>query len=275
MKFGLALGGGGLRGAFHIGFLEVLLENGIKPDVIAGTSAGAIVAGVYASGVSPKKMQALFSEQQSLIQSTLEKRLSLIPSGLIKGSTLEFILKGITKNKGFASLNPPTAIVATDIHNGQPVIFTSPQLAARSKQKNCTFITKSPVSEAIRASISIPGIFQPIKVKGYTLVDGGLVSNVPADVLKLMGVKKILAVNLGFSVIKEKELDSAIGILLQAADIMGERISQQILDRYADLVIHPNTGEVSLWEIHKIPSLLELGRETARQNLQKVKKLLA
>ena len=198
MKFGLALGGGGIRGAVHVGFLEVLLENNIKPDIIAGTSAGAIVAGVYSSGISPQKMQVLFSEQQSFIQSTMKKRLSLIPSGLLGGGTLEFILKGLTKNKSMANLNPPATIVATDIHNGQPVIFTSPKLASHSRQKKCKFITRCSVSEAIRASTSIPGIFKPKKVQGHSLVDGGLVSNVPADVLKMMGVKRVLAVNLGF-----------------------------------------------------------------------------
>jgi NTE family protein len=274
LNLGIALGGGGLRGAVHIGFLEVLLKNNIKPDIIAGTSAGALVAGMLASGISPYQMQGLILEQQKLISKIVAHRLNLIPSGLIKGNKLEFLIKGLTQSKKFNDLNPKIAIVSTDINNGMPVIFTSEKLAASSSQKNAVFITDSYVYEAIRASISIPGIFQPKKINNHTLVDGGLVSNVPADVLKFMNVKNIIAVNLSFAVIEEKKLDSIPEILLQSVDIMGERISKNIIKQYADIAIEPVTGKVFLWEIHKVASLIEIGRKIAVENIPQIKALI-
>ncbi len=274
MNLGIALGGGGLRGAFHIGFLEVLLKNNIKPDIIAGTSAGAVIAGLFASGINPLQMQGLFFQQQKFISKVVAHRLNLIPSGLIKGNKLEFLLKGITQSKKFNDLTPETAIVSTNLQNGKPVIFTSKKQASLSKQKNAIFITDSYISEAIRASIAIPGIFQPKKIKNLTLVDGGLVSNVPADVLKCMNVKNVIAVNLSFAVTEDKTLDSIPEILLQSVDIMGEHISKNILKKYADFTIQPETGNVALWEINKIAGLIETGRKVAVEHLDNIKSLI-
>lgn len=179
LKFGLALGSGSARGMAHIGVIQVLEAYHIPIDMIAGTSIGSVVGSVYATGASAKQMkEAALTMKRS---KTISLMVPTLPySGLISGNRAEEILNKIAlKDKTFDDLNIPFAAVATDIKTGAKVI-----------------LNQGSVIKAVRASISIPGIFTPVKYQDYYLVDGGLVDPVPADVVEKMGADIIIAVSL-------------------------------------------------------------------------------
>ena len=190
LKFGLALGSGSARGLAHVGVIQVLEAYGIPIDMIAGTSIGSVIGSLYASGASIEQLE------EAALSMRISKTLSLLDpalthSGFIKGHRAEEILKNIAlKDKTFDDLNIPFAAVATIIENGTEVI-----------------INRGKVIDAVRASISIPGIFTPVKYQDYYLVDGGLVNPVPVDVTKNMGADIIIAVSLAKIISRTVTLD--------------------------------------------------------------------
>ena len=177
-KVGLALGGGAARGLAHIGVLDVLQKEGIPIDMIAGTSAGAVVGAIYAwnqdtARIKKEALEVNWRKVAPLIDPSLPK------SGLIKGKKIKDLLASyIGGNIKFSDLKIPFACVATDIDTGEEVV-----------------IDQGSVPEALRASISIPGIFTVVKREGRYLVDGGLTNPVPVNVVKRMGADFIIAVN--------------------------------------------------------------------------------
>jgi NTE family protein len=179
LKFGLALGSGSARGMAHIGVIQVLEAYHIPIDIIAGTSIGSVVGSVYATGASVEQMkEAALSMKRSKTISLMDP--TLPHSGLISGNRTENILNKIAlKDKTFDDLKIPFAAVATDVKTGAKVI-----------------LNQGSVIKAVRASISIPGIFTPVKYQDYYLVDGGVVDPVPVDVVQKMGADIIIAVSL-------------------------------------------------------------------------------
>ena len=179
LKFGLALGSGSARGMAHIGIIQVLEAYHIPINMIAGTSIGAVVGSVYATGASVKQMkEAALAMKRS---KTISLMVPTLPySGLISGNRAEEILKKLAlKDKTFDDLKIPFAAVATDIKTGAKVI-----------------LNQGSVIRAVRASFSIPGVFTPVKYQDCYLVDGGLVDPVPVDVVQKMGADIIIAVSL-------------------------------------------------------------------------------
>jgi len=179
LKFGLALGSGSARGLAHVGVIQVLNAYHIPIDMIAGTSIGSVVGSLYASGASIEQlMEAALSMKRSKTLALLDP--ALPHSGFIKGHRAEEIIKAIAlKDKTFDDLNIPFAAVATVLKNGAKAV-----------------INQGRVIDAVRASISIPGVFTPVKYRDYFLVDGGLVDPVPVDVVKDMGADIVIAVSL-------------------------------------------------------------------------------
>jgi NTE family protein len=177
MKIGYALGGGGARGLSHIGVLKVLEEHGIFPDVITGTSVGAIVGALYAGGYRPGEIEELvldldWKKLMHLVD------MSFSPRGLLQGKRVGLLLKSILGELTFPQLKWEFACVATDINNGEQVVLRDGSLI-----------------DAIRASISIPGIFIPVEIRGRYLVDGSLLNAVPVSVCRDMGAKYVIGVN--------------------------------------------------------------------------------
>jgi NTE family protein len=169
LKIGYALGGGAARGLSHIGVLKVLEEHGIFPDIIAGTSVGAIVGALYAGGYKPGEIEALvlgldWKQLVSLGDMTLPR------SGLLQGKRVISLLKSVLGDLTFSQLRWELACVATDIIDGKQVVLRDGSLI-----------------DAVRASISIPGIFTPVTINGRFLVDGGLINTVPVSVCRDMG----------------------------------------------------------------------------------------
>ena len=176
-RVGLALGSGAARGWSHIGVIEALVEAGIEPDIVCGCSIGALVGGAYVAGELP----ALKNFAQSLtwreIARLLDVRLS--GGGLIAGQEIIAFLRKLNISAGIASYSKPFAAVATDLETGREI-----------------WLREGPIEEAVRASISIPGILSPARGAGRWLVDGGLVNPVPVSVCRALGADLVIAVNL-------------------------------------------------------------------------------
>lgn len=288
MKLGMALGGGSLRGAAHVGILLVLEENGIIPDIIAGTSAGSIVASLSASGFKAKQIADFFNFLPTLKERDIKKAMPMaqeqayetswlpkLPMGIINSNLLEKMLAIFIGRKKFDQLKKPLAVIATNVYNGQGVVYTS------TKQKldlppngKFTIERNKVVVEAVTASCAIPGIFTPKTIEEKTLVDGGLVDNVPADIVKGMGADVVLAVDLGFNVNQTTPFKHMIDIILQSFDIMGQRITNFVTADYADLTLRPVTGSAALYDFHKIPYFIEAGRQEAERMLPEIRKIL-
>jgi len=179
LKFGLALGGGSARGLAHVGVIQVLEAYHIPIDIIAGTSIGSVVGSLYAAGASINQLEeAALSMKKSTTLFLID--LALPHSGLISGKRIEEMLSDLAlEDKTFDNLEIPFATVATDVESGAKVI-----------------LNQGKVIDAVRASISIPGIFTPVKYQDYYLVDGGVVDPVPVDVVQMMGADIIIAVSL-------------------------------------------------------------------------------
>jgi NTE family protein len=177
IKIGYALGGGGARGLSHIGVLKVLDENGIFPDIIAGTSIGAMVGALYAGGYKPGEIERLVLEMdwKKLVRLA---DMTFPLSGLLQGKRVVSLLRSILGDLTFPQLRYTFACVATDIINGEQVILRDGSLI-----------------EAIHASISIPGIFKPVAIMGRYLVDGSLINAVPVSVCREMGAGYVIGVN--------------------------------------------------------------------------------
>jgi len=172
------LGGGAARGMFHIGVLSVLEEYGITPDIIAGTSMGSIIGAMYASGLKTSDLKQIARSIDWKQIMRLTDIVALPKSGLIQGKRIAALLKSILGDTDFSRLKCKYAAVAADLYTGQQVVFTEGSLI-----------------EAIRASISIPGIFTPVHYEGHYLVDGGLVNVVPVSVCRDLGADFVIGVN--------------------------------------------------------------------------------
>ncbi|HTP10582.1 MAG TPA: patatin-like phospholipase family protein [Anaerolineae bacterium] len=178
-KIGLALGGGGARGLAHIGVLKVLQREQIPIDVISGTSMGGIVGGMYAAGLSIEQMEAEALKRGHIAQIFKLIDVHLIGGGLLSGKRIKKLLARLLgEETTFASLRVPFAVVSTDYNSGREVVL---------KEGN--------VAEAVRATMSVPGVFDPVEIGGYKLLDGGVLDNVPAGVARDLGAEKVIAVD--------------------------------------------------------------------------------
>jgi NTE family protein len=217
---GLALGGGAARGFAHIGVIKALEANGIKPDLVVGTSAGSVIAALYASGYRGTELNriALTLDEASITDWALP--FSGKFGGMIKGDALQNMVNRLVKNQSIESTPIPLGIVATDLKTGQGVLFQ-----------------RGDMGQAVRASCSIPSIFQPTTINGREYVDGGLVSPVPVKYAIQMGADFVIAVNISTEP-SSQDSSGTVGIILQTTSIMGQTINQFELER-AQVVIRP------------------------------------
>lgn len=209
MSYGLALAGGGTRGAAHVGILSALEEENLLPNSIAGTSAGSIVAGLYASGMSLKEMRQTvtylskrglcFMDPDYLqflrfIPQILTKR-QVTMTGLIKGNRLLALLYELTSGITMGEAKLMTVIPAVDINSGNTIVYTNSKHPQRSEK--VIWEKQVCLCEIMMASSSVPGIFCPRTIDSYCLVDGGVTNNLPTDLLISAGEKNVIAVDIG------------------------------------------------------------------------------
>jgi NTE family protein len=243
-RIGLALGGGAARGFAHIGVIQVLEEQGIRPDLVVGTSAGSLVAAMYASGKSGVEMGSL---AESMDESAITDW--MFPGrGMLRGEALASYVRKMTGGKLIEQMKMPLGIVATDLGNGQPVLF----------QRGDTGL-------AVRASSAVPAVFQPVPINGREYVDGGLVAPVPVRFAKQMGAEFVIAVDISAAPEGNATTDT-MRLLLQTFAIMGRSINHFEL-READVVLRPKLVGVSSADFSARKRAIAAGREAAIASL--------
>lgn len=225
-KIALVLGGGAIRGFAHIGVIKVLQAEGIVPDMVIGTSAGSVAGALYASGMSGFDMQQVAS---SLDKATMTDW-SVFGKGMLKGEALAEFVNKLVGNKTIESLKIPFACVATRLDTGEAVLFQ-----------------RGNIGTAVRASSSVPGIFQPVLINGVEYVDGGLVSPVPIRYAKQLGADFIIAVDVS-SPPSADPTTSKVDVLMRTFDIMGKTIRDWELPQ-ADVLVRPDLSKVSSTDI--------------------------
>lgn len=251
-RVGLALGGGAARGFAHIGVIQVLEEAGVRPALVAGTSAGSLVAALYASGRNGAQLAAL---ADAMDEATIADW-SFPGRGLLRGEALARFVREHTGGRTIEQMKLPLGIVATDLDNGQAILFQVGDAGL-----------------AVRASSAVPAVFQPVRIGSREYVDGGLVSPVPVRFARQMGAEVVIAVD-----ISEQPDGAATGdmmrILLQTFSIMGRSISQFEL-RNADVVIRPRLAGVPSADFSARKRTIQAGRDAALAALPEIRAKLA
>lgn len=304
MKIGLALGGGAARGWSHIGVLRALSEAGIFPDVIAGTSMGAVVGGCYAAGHIDDI--EVFARELNLRRVFSFLDFNLAGSGLITGGRLTERLIKTVGGKRIEDLDTNFTAVATEIGTGHEI-----------------WLSKGGLANSIRASYALPGIFKPVKIRGRWLFDGALVNPVPISVCRAMGARYVIAVNLNFdlssrgtlapqvdydienagddpepealqSVTKEQNgfnarrllqrqlfgkgenVPGISTVMVEAFNIVQDRIARsRLAGDPPDAMISPRLHGINLFDFHRADELIELGRKAAEREIDTIKQEIA
>ena len=251
-RIGLALGGGAARGFAHIGVIQVLEENGIKPDLVVGTSAGSLVAALYASGKSGAELAVL---AESMDESAFTDW-SFPGRGLIRGEALAKYVRDNTGARPIEQMRTALGIVATDLDSGQPILFQ-----------------RGDPGVAVRASSAVPAVFQPVRIGTHEYVDGGLVSPVPVRFARQMGAELVIAVDISAAPDGNATGDP-MRMLLQTFAIMGRSINQFEL-RDADVVLRPRLPGVSGADFTARRKSIQAGREVTLAQLAALREKIA
>jgi NTE family protein len=283
----LVLSGGGARGAAHVGVLKVLDELRVPVDCVAGTSMGSIVGGAFATGITVGEMERtlgemstdrLFEEKPPRRERSIRRKADdftilftpevglrdgefQLPKGIVSGVQLETVLRALAKAQGyrkFDELPIPFRAVATDLVTGRPVVFSQGELA-----------------NVMRASMSVPGLIDPVEIGGKLLVDGGLTDNLPVNVARAMGADIVIAVNLGTPLMKREELSSIFGVTGQMINILTEQNVRASLAslKPTDILILPELGDFSAGDFDHLLQTIPIGEAAARKVADRLSKL--
>lgn len=285
---GLVLSGGGAKGMAHVGVLRVLEEMRIPVDLVVGTSAGSAVGALYASGMPVDEIEQRFMDldwissfqddpgraYKPVRRKQEDWRFPVVPGigvrwdglhlggGIIAGQNLGFILNELTRNaalvEDFDELAIPFRAVATDLETGEQVVLGNGNL-----------------SEAIRASMSIPGVYAPVKREGRLLVDGGVANNLPVTVAREMGADIVIAVDITDPLLKAEDLQEAFSVVGQLTTMMTRMNTEYQLDRLedTDVLIRPDLEGRSSADFYDAPILFELGATSARNHARELRHL--
>ncbi|MHB8788567.1 MAG: patatin-like phospholipase family protein [Desulfobulbaceae bacterium] len=286
-KIGLVLGGGGAKGSAHIGVLKVLEELRIPVDYITGTSMGAIVGSLYASGLSPAKIEEilttvdwddLFSgdpNRQDIdfwrkredflyltpLQLGVRGTKIVLPKGLVKDQKINVLFETIMLHTesitDFDQLPIPFRAVASDVETGEMVVMKSGHLA-----------------DAARASMSVPGAFPPVELDGRLLIDGGIVRNVPVDIVREMGAEVVICVDVSKPMLKREQLEDPIAIMNQMLDIMMRKNVQEQIATLGpeDVYINPDLGDLESGDFNRGAEGCRMGEEAARKSIDSLRR---
>ena len=252
-KIALVLGGGAARGFAHVGVIRVLEQEKIPIHMIVGTSVGSLIGALYASDPNSFNLEWL--------SFTIEKDdifdYSVIYSkmGPVQGERLEKFVQTKVKAKTMEQMKIPFYAVATDLNEGNTWVFE-----------------KGSVAKAVRASSSIPGIFQPLELGGKMYVDGGVTDNLPVDVARAKGADIIIAVNISKN-IRNPQVNTLIDVIMQSINIMGRELCTYKSRGY-DVLIEPNVGDVGMTDFTQKKRLMDAGIQAAKQAIPRIKKLM-
>lgn len=254
LKIGLALGGGAARGFAHVGVIAVLEEAGLKPHIVVGTSAGSLVAALYASGKTSAQLQqtALNMEEVAIT----DWMLPLVGRGMFRGEALARYVNDLLANRLIENMAIPLGIVATDLNSGNAVLFQ-----------------RGDTGTAVRASSAVPAVFVPVKIGSREYVDGGLVSPVPVRFARQMGADVVVAVDIS-NPPEANTADGTLQILLQTFAIMGRAINQYELPG-ADVVVKPSLVGLKSADFSARQRAIDAGRAAMLAALPALKAKLA
>ncbi|KMK77100.1 patatin-like phospholipase family protein [Alkalihalobacillus pseudalcaliphilus] len=251
-KIGIAFGAGGVRGFAHVGVLKVLKAHNVPIDYVAGSSMGALVAGLYGVGQTPEAMEKfakLFKRKYYLDY--------IVPKmGFVKGDKVLELIRILTKRKRIEDLQIPVAIIAADLLSGNKVVFREGDLA-----------------EAVRASISIPGIFVPVSYQDQLLVDGGVLERVPTSVVKEMGADIIIGIDVSYYK-SEQKVATIYDVILLTIDIMGREIYKQQQSEKS-LMIKPVVKQSNGLLFKDVDSIILAGEQATEQKMVQLKNMIA
>ena len=249
-KVGLALGGGAARGFAHVGVIQVLEEAGLKPDLVVGTSAGSLVAALYASGRTPAQLQQVAETMEEA--AFTDWTLPIFSRGMLRGEALARYVNAQVGGKLIEQMALPLGIVATDLNTGSGVLFQ-----------------RGDTGTAVRASSAVPALFLPVKIGSQEYVDGGLVSPVPVRYARQMGAELVIAVDIS-SAPEGNPAGDTLQILLQTFAIMGKSINAYEL-READVVVRPALAGVGSADFTARRRAIEAGRAAMLRLLPQVR----
>ena len=254
LNLGLALGGGAARGFAHVGVIQVLEEAGIQPDLVVGTSAGSLVAAMYASGKNSAQLRRVAETMEEA--EITDWMMPILNRGALRGEALARYVNTQVGGRLIEQMKIPLGIVATDLHNGEPMLF----------QRGNT-------GSAVRASSAVPAVFQPVKIGTREYVDGGLVSPVPVRQAREMGANVIIAVDISTDPEGSPASDT-FQILMQTFNIMGNSLNTVLL-KDADVVVKPALMGVKSADFAARRKSIEAGREAMLKAMPKLKQVLS
>ena len=251
LKIGLALGAGASRGLAHIGVLQVLEENDIQVDYIAGSSIGSIIGALYSAGMTPRMMEGIADN----LNAKLCYDLGFSRRGIIQGKKIEDLIKMLTRNMDFHELNIPLAVTAVDLITNQRVI-----------------INEGKVYKGVRASISIPGVFQPVHDGDRVLIDGGILERLPVSVARGMGADIVIGVDVAFRG-NHRPPENFIETIIQTMEVMELEILKYTVPE-GDLIICPEVEMSNPMSLDNVTPIIEAGKTAARNAMDELKALL-
>ncbi len=252
IRIGIALGGGAAKGFAHIGVIKMLEANGFKPEVVSGTSAGSVVGAFYASGMDAFQMQqhAVALDEASI------RDVTLFNGGMVRGQKLQDYVNRMVGNRAFDKMKKPFAAVSTQLETGQRTVFVNGN-----------------IGQAVRASCSIPGVFEPVKIGKFFYVDGGVVSPVPVDAARQLGADFVIAVDISTR-ITGKTPENLLGVVNQSITIMGQKLGEQEIAR-ADIVIRPKVNDIGPADFEQRARAILEGEKAALAAMPQIRAKLA
>ena len=283
MKIGLALSGGGIRGIAHAGVLKALEEDNIKIDIIGGTSAGSMVASLYAIGYTPDEIFESFLRNHSKIIG--DNKFNIFSgmkhfisknkrsNGFRNGKNIEEVFEKLAHIKNVDNINEikmPIVIPTVDIMDSKEYIFTN-YIPEKLDNKENRYINNISIGEAIRASSSFPAMFNICNINTHSFVDGGALDNIPVGEVKKQGADKIIAIK--FKGDKINANSNFFDIIMKTIDIMGNKIIEKDLEK-SDYILEININDIGLFDSNKIEKCFEIGYETMKKNLTELKNIL-
>lgn len=245
----LVLGAGSAKGLAHIGVMQVLVENNIPFNLIVGTSMGAMIGGFYACGTDLFMLGKMVENMDTRVFFDVH----MPRFGFIAGRKMDQFLALLTKGKSFETIDVPTIMVATDLLSGQRVLLET-----------------GPVADAIRASISVPGVFNPVKKEEMILVDGAVTDRLPIEVARERQADVVIAVDVMFGQGREVNIKNTLDVILTALDIMQKQQFDMVSER-ADILIQPRVAGYSPRDFEKARDIIALGRSAAEEKLEEIK----
>ena len=286
MEWGLALSGGGAKGAAHVGAMRALQEDGLQWSMIGGASAGAIVAGFYAAGMEVPALEDAMRRMMARGRRWLDPSFlgilragaqlitgrEITLSGLLKGNRLERFFRRETYGMPLNRARLPVCLTAVDINTPRLVLFSSHDIPAQGEDTQV--LTHPAIYEGIRASIAIPVSFQPLLAEGMRLVDGGVWEAMPVSALYGMGAEHVIAINVGYSGESRPKVDNLFEIASQSIDLMGFELAR-CRSQKADVRIDIPTEGVGVFDFNKMAHIMQIGYETTRKALPRIRMALS